>query len=62
MSVITLEINKVYSSHEKNSFKKGNTGDTTPLAQDYLVWANTELGNFMTHTWNSYVNEEIESL
>ena len=62
MSVITFEINKVYFSHEKTSFKQGNTGDTTPLTEDYLVWANTELGNFMTYTCNSYVNEELESL
>ena len=30
------------------------TGDTNPLAQDYLVWANIELGNFMT-----YKNDEL---
>ena len=28
---------------------QGIAGDTNPLAQDYLVWANTELGNFMTN-------------
>ena len=35
-------------------------GDTNPLAQDYLVWANTELGNVMSY--KSYVNEETKSL
>ena len=27
--------------------KQGIAGDTNPLAQDYLVWANTELGKFI---------------
>ena len=40
--------------------KLNATGDTNPVAQDYLVWANIELGNFMTY--NSYKNDEIKSL
>ena len=35
--------------------KQGITGDN-PLTQDFLVWANTELRNFMMY--NSYMNEE----
>ena len=44
----------------ENVVKQGITGDTTPLAQDYFVWANIELGNFMTY--NTYMNEETKSL
>ena len=40
--------------------QQGIADNTNPLAQDYLVWANTELGNFMTH--NSYMDEETKSL
>ena len=40
--------------------QQGIAGDTNPLAQDYLVWVNTELGNFMAY--NSYMNEETKSL
>ena len=45
---------------EKNINKEGFEGDTNPLTQDYLMWANTELGNSMTH--NSYMNEETKRL
>ena len=40
-------------------FKQGIAGDTYPLAQAYFVWANTELGNFMTY--NSYMNEDTKA-
>ena len=43
---------------KKHKLKQGITGDTKSLAQDYLVWVYTELGNFMTY--NSYVNEETK--
>ena len=39
--------------------KQGIAGDTNPLAQDYLVWANTELGNVMTY--ENYMNQETKS-
>ena len=41
-------------------FRQGIAGDASPLAQDYFVWANTELGNFMTY--NSYTNEDTKIL
>ena len=51
----------LYQSGLDNSYpscKQGIAGDTDPLAQDYLVWANTELANFMSY--NSYMNEETK--
>ena len=39
--------------------KQGSAGDTNSLVQDYLVWANIELGNFMTYMYNSYVNVKV---
>ena len=29
--------------------EQGIAGNTNPLSQDYLVWANIELGNVMTY-------------
>ena len=43
---------------KKQQKKQGMAGNTNPLAQDYLVWVKSELGNFMTY--NSYVNEETK--
>ena len=51
------------SKIQSNTNKQGlasDTNDTNPLAQNYLVWANTELVNVMTY--NNYVNEETKSL
>ena len=52
----------LYQSGLDNSYpscKQGIAGDTDPLAQDYLVWANTELANFMSY--NSYMSSIVYS-
>ena len=58
-SVNPVVILKIGSWSAKYNQKQGIAGNTNSLAQDYLVWANTDLGNFMTHS--SYMNEETKS-